>query len=65
LLVGTASFNGLPVSTTHVSVGALVGTGLNGGGGVDRQVMTNIVLSWIVTLPMGALVGAILYALVR
>ena len=65
LLVGTASFNGLPVSTTHVSVGALAGTGLNGGGGLDRRVMTNIVLSWVVTLPMGALVGAILYAVLH
>lgn len=65
LLVGTASFNGLPVSTTHVSVGALAGTGLNGGGSVDRKVMTGIVLSWIVTLPAGALFGALLYGLLH
>lgn len=61
LLVGTASFNGLPVSTTHVSVGALAGTGLNGSSSVDRKVMTSIVLSWVVTLPAGALFGAVLY----
>jgi len=65
LLVGTASFNGLPVSTTHVSVGALAGTGMTGGSRVDRRVMTSIVLSWVITLPFGALVGAILYALLR
>lgn len=65
LLVGTASFNGLPVSTTHVSVGALAGTGLTGGSKVDRKVLTNIVLSWIVTLPIGGLFGALLYALLR
>lgn len=63
LLVGTASFNGLPVSTTHVSVGALAGAGASGGqGGVDRQVMKGIVWSWVITLPIGAVFGALLYA---
>lgn len=65
LLVGTASVNGLPVSTTHVSVGALAGAGATGSGGVNRQVMTNIVLSWVVTLPAGAIFGALIYAAVR
>lgn len=65
LLVCTASFNGLPVSTTQVSVGALAGTGLTGGAKVDRKVLTNIVLSWVITLPIGALLGALLYALLR
>ncbi|MEO8747100.1 MAG: inorganic phosphate transporter [Rhodanobacter sp.] len=62
LLVGTASFNGLPVSTTHVSVGALAGAGASGQGRVDRQVMKGILLSWVVTLPIGAVFGALLYA---
>ncbi|TAN08247.1 MAG: inorganic phosphate transporter [Rhodanobacteraceae bacterium] len=61
LLVGTASVSGLPVSTTHVAVGALTGAGANGGGGVDRKVMTHIALSWIITLPIGALFGALVY----
>lgn len=56
-LVTTASFNGLPVSTTHVSVGALVGIGT-----VTRQAhwkaVAQIVLSWVVTLPCGALLAA-------
>lgn len=65
LLVSTASFNGLPVSTTHVSVGALAGAGIGGERGVDRRVITSIVLSWVVTLPVGAIFGAILYAWVR
>ncbi|MGH8123747.1 MAG: inorganic phosphate transporter [Rudaea sp.] len=63
LLVSTASFNGLPVSTTHVSVGALAGAGASGAhGGVDRRVMKGIVWSWVVTLPIGAAFGALLYA---
>lgn len=65
LLVCTASFNGLPVSTTQVSVGALAGTGLTGGAKVDRKVLNHIVLSWVITLPIGALFGALLYALLR
>jgi PiT family inorganic phosphate transporter len=66
LLVSTASFNGLPVSTTHVSVGALAGAGASGGqGGVDRTVMKNIVWSWLATLPIGAVFGALLYAGIR
>lgn len=64
VLVSTASFNGLPVSTTHVSVGALAGAGANGGSGVNRKVMTGIVLSWVITLPIGAAFGALLYAFV-
>jgi PiT family inorganic phosphate transporter len=59
-LVTTASFNGLPVSTTHVSVGALVGIGT-----VTRQAhwkaVGQIVLSWVVTLPCGAVVAAAAY----
>jgi PiT family inorganic phosphate transporter len=61
LLVGTASFSGLPVSTTHVSVGALAGSGISDGAGVDRPVMTGIVLSWVITVPAGALFGSLLY----
>ena len=65
LLVSTASINGHPVSTTHVSVGALVGAGLTGQRGVNRKVINGIVLSWVATLPIGALFGAMLYGWVR
>ncbi len=60
LLVLLASLGGMPVSTTHVSVGALCGIGL-----VNRQadlsVIRNIVLSWVVTLPCAAALGATVF----
>ncbi len=64
LLVILASLFGLPVSTTHVSVGALFGIGLTTAQSNPR-VMRNIALSWIVTLPCAALLAALAYTLLR
>lgn len=61
LLVIFASKLGMPVSTTHVSVGALFGIGLTGGK-ADTGVMTSIALSWLLTLPCAALCSAVIYA---
>jgi PiT family inorganic phosphate transporter len=53
---------GLPVSTTHVLVGAVVGVGImRGMGTLDLRVLKNIGLSWIVTLPFTILLAMILY----
>jgi PiT family inorganic phosphate transporter len=64
LLVNTASCHSLPVSTTHVSVGSLVGIGL-----VTRQTkwrpVLGILLSWVITLPCAALLAAVIYWLIR
>ena len=64
ILVIFASFFVLPVSTTHVSVGALFGIGLTTGE-ANPRVMRNIALSWIVTLPCSALISAGVYAVLR
>jgi inorganic phosphate transporter, PiT family len=61
-LVTTASFHGLPVSTTHVSVGSLLGIGATTGQAKWRKV-GEILLAWISTVPCGAVLGAIAYAL--
>src|SRR6266481_3069380 len=53
LLVNTASYHGLPVSTTHVSVGSLVGIGITTGQ-VKWSPVTKVLLSWVITLPCGA-----------
>jgi PiT family inorganic phosphate transporter len=50
-----ASRFGIPVSTTHTLVGAVLGVGLARGiGALDLRVVGNIVISWIVTLPIAA-----------
>jgi PiT family inorganic phosphate transporter len=59
-LVIFASRWGLPVSTTHVSVGSLFGIGL-----VTRQanprVVSGILMSWVLTFPIAAILGGIIY----
>lgn len=66
LLVSTASKLGLPVSTTHVASSAIIGFGLKkGSGGVSWKVIREMVLSWVVTLPVAGLFAAIFYLLIR
>lgn len=53
-----ASGTGLPISTTHTLVGAVLGVGLARGiGALNLTVVRTIFLSWIVTLPAGALMS--------
>lgn len=62
-LVVLASRVGVPVSTTHVSCGALFGIGLVTGQG-RMSVIRNISVSWLVTLPVAACLAAAIYRLV-
>ena len=64
ILVVLASLYGLPVSTTHVSVGALFGIGLLTGK-ANVGTVSGIVLSWIITLPCAAVLGALAYFIVH
>jgi PiT family inorganic phosphate transporter len=58
-LVSLASWSALPVSTTHVSTGAIVGAGLkHDAKAVKWGKVGEIVLSWLVTLPVAALLAA-------
>jgi len=57
-----ASGTGLPISTTHTLVGAVLGVGLARGiGALNVSVIQTIFLSWIVTLPAGATLAVIFY----
>jgi PiT family inorganic phosphate transporter len=62
LLVVAASVYGLPVSTTHVSVGSLFGIGLTTGK-ANPAVVGKIALSWLITLPCAALLAAAVYGM--
>jgi inorganic phosphate transporter, PiT family len=60
LLVTTASYHGLPVSTTHVSVGSLFGIGLLTKT-ANVKTIRNILLSWVLTLPLAAIISGLVY----
>jgi PiT family inorganic phosphate transporter len=50
-----ASATGLPISTTHTLVGAVLGVGMARGiGAINLKVVSSIFMSWIITLPVGA-----------
>jgi inorganic phosphate transporter, PiT family len=53
LLVLVASNFGMPVSTTHVSVGTIAGVGASANT-LDKSVFRNVLLSWLATLPISA-----------
>ncbi|CZF83949.1 Low-affinity inorganic phosphate transporter 1 [Grimontia celer] len=57
-----ASGTGLPISTTQTLVGAVLGVGFARGiGALNLGVVRNIVASWVVTLPAGALLAVIFF----
>jgi PiT family inorganic phosphate transporter len=57
-----ASKMGLPVSTTHAAVGSVIGVGLCGGvAAVDFKVVWNIMLYWVITLPLSAIPTIIIF----
>jgi PiT family inorganic phosphate transporter len=57
---------GLPISTTHTLVGAVVGVGLARGlRALDLRVVRNIALSWLYTVPTTAILTVILFSLLR
>lgn len=61
-----ASKLGLPVSTTHAAVGAVVGVGLaRGMAAVDFRLVGKICLFWVVTLPVSAVSCMIIFAGLR
>jgi inorganic phosphate transporter, PiT family len=59
--VGLASTFTLPVSTTHVTSGSIFGIGLLRLRQADWGRVRDIVLSWVATLPMGAILAVVFY----
>ncbi|AFP84951.1 inorganic phosphate transporter PitA [secondary endosymbiont of Ctenarytaina eucalypti] len=62
--IGVASYTGMPVSTTHVLSSAVTGTMIVDGGGVQIKTVKNILLAWVLTLPVATLLSGGLYWLV-
>lgn len=64
LLVTLAARFGLPISTTHVSSGAIIGIGLRKGSGqVNWKTVGEMALAWLLTLPAAGLLSAGCYLL--
>nr|WP_298170192.1 inorganic phosphate transporter [uncultured Pseudomonas sp.] len=61
-----ASAIGLPVSTTHTLVGAVLGIGLARGiGALNLGVIGKIFMSWLITLPVGAVLAILFFFVLR
>ncbi|TDI55409.1 MAG: inorganic phosphate transporter [Alphaproteobacteria bacterium] len=61
-----ASRTGMPVSTTHIAVGAVIGVGLaRGFAALDLRVIGSIFVSWMVTLPVSGVLSAILFFILK
>jgi len=61
-----ASGTGLPISTTHTLVGAVLGVGLaRGMEALNLTVVRNIFMSWIVTLPAGGLLSILFFFMLK
>jgi len=57
-----ASGTGMPISTTHTLVGAVLGVGLARGiEAIDLRVVARILISWVVTIPAGALLAIVFF----
>ncbi len=64
--VVVASGTGLPISTTHTLVGAVLGVGMARGiAAINMRVAQKIFMSWIVTLPAGAILSMAFYFLLK
>jgi PiT family inorganic phosphate transporter len=60
----TATYLGIPVSTTHTITGAIIGVGAaRKVSAVRWNVATSIVMAWVITIPASGLIGALFYLL--
>ncbi|PIW69987.1 MAG: inorganic phosphate transporter [Ignavibacteriales bacterium CG12_big_fil_rev_8_21_14_0_65_30_8] len=63
LSVITGSLFGLPLSTTHVSIGAIFGIGATNKD-KNKKLIKEIIYSWVLTLPVAAILGALFHLII-
>jgi len=60
------SLLGIPVSTSQIIVGSVIGVGMAGGiAAIDLRVIRSILVSWIFTVPVSAITTGLIYLLFR
>ncbi|MGW2352546.1 inorganic phosphate transporter [Actinacidiphila glaucinigra] len=64
-LVGVGAFQGLPMSTTQVSIGAISGTAGTDLSRIKKKTVRDFAIAWLVTPPFSAAVAAVAYLLLR
>ncbi len=64
-LVGPGAALGLPMSTTHVSSGAIIGVGVPKKAELNWKTVQSMVLAWILTIPLAAVLGVSAFILLR
>jgi inorganic phosphate transporter, PiT family len=61
--ISAADSFGLPVSTTHVLSSGVAGTMAGNGSGLQMSTLRNLLIAWVLTLPVSILLSGSLYAL--
>ena len=65
LVLGSAAYFGLPMSSTHVDNGTLIGAGLTRGKkAVNWGTMRNIIWAWVLSAPLSAVFAYVIYQLI-
>ena len=66
ITIVVASSTGMPISTTHTLVGAVLGVGLAKGlSAINLSVVRGIFASWVVTIPAGAILSIIFFFILK
>ena len=61
-----ASATGMPISTTHTLVGAVLGVGFAKGiAAINMRVVRTIFISWVITLPAGAILAILFFHILK
>lgn len=66
ILAASILSTGLPISTTHTLVGAVLGVGLARGiNALNLKTMRDIIAGWVITIPAGAGLAIVIYLILK